>query len=512
MAIRARVDRHKCIGAGNCITLAPTAFDWLAGDYGKADVVGPESVDEDVLRAAAFACPTAAIILEDVSELLPWQLRGKAGPARRVMKTFMFTDIVGSTTLVEALGDEAWEAILRWHNTALREVFAAHTGEEISTTGDGFFVSFDSPDLAVAAAIAIQRRLAEHRATQGFAPQVRIGLHASDATWVGGDFHGKGVHEASRIAALGGAGDIVASVGTVGESHRTSDPPNCDAQRPVGTDRGRQRRVALNSRCRAGRRGPEMPSEATPSSVARRGGALPDDELGGQLDPCLLRPLAASDREHELGRGLGHLDQRLTDRGQGRTDPPGDGQVVEPDDAEVFRDVQPEVAGDLVDAQRLEIVAGEDRGRRIGHPQEDPRAIDALLHVESAVTDELRIDRHAGRVHRRPEPVDASTAAQDVLRPADDRDPRVTEGEEVTRRRQAPVPVRGPDGRRVAGQLAGRVHDHERDAPRPELVAHRLAEVGEDRDHTGRPPRKDALDPAATRDPAPLHLRQDHRQ
>ena len=84
-------------------------------------------------------------------------------------------------------------------------------------------MSFESPDLAVAAAIAIQRRLAEHRATQGFAPQVRIGLHASDATQVGGDFHGKGVHEAARIAALGGGGDIVASVATVGASDRTSD-------------------------------------------------------------------------------------------------------------------------------------------------------------------------------------------------------------------------------------------------------------------------------------------------
>jgi class 3 adenylate cyclase len=224
MPVRARVDRHKCVGAGNCITLAPTAFDWLAGDYGKTDVVGSDSVDEEVLRAAAFACPTAAITLEDVTELLPWQLRGKAGPTRRVLRTFMFTDIVGSTNLVVALGDEAWETMLGWHNATLREVFTANGGEEISTTGDGFFVSFDSPDLAVAAAIAIQRRLAEHRATNGFAPGVRIGLHAADATKVGGDFHGRGVHEASRIASLGGAGDIVASVATIGESHRTSDP------------------------------------------------------------------------------------------------------------------------------------------------------------------------------------------------------------------------------------------------------------------------------------------------
>ncbi len=223
MAVRARVDRHKCVGAGNCITLAPTAFDWLAGDFGKTDVVGADSVDEEVLRAAAFACPTAAIVLADTEELLPWQLRGKTGPARRVMKTFMFTDIVGSTNLVVALGDEAWETMLAWHNTTLREVFTAHEGVELSTTGDGFFVSFDSPELAIAAAIAIQRRLAEHRATHGFAPQIRIGLHASDATQVGGDFHGKGVHEAARIAALGGGGDIVASAATVGAGHRTSE-------------------------------------------------------------------------------------------------------------------------------------------------------------------------------------------------------------------------------------------------------------------------------------------------
>jgi len=228
MAVRARVDRHKCVGAGNCITLAPTAFDWLPGDYGKTEVVGQDTIDEEFLRAAAFSCPTAAIILEDVSELLPWQLRGKAGPARRVMKTFMFTDIVGSTNLVVALGDEAWETMLGWHNTTLREVFTAHGGEEISTTGDGFFVSFDSPDTAVAAAMAIQRRLAEHRTSSGFAPPVRIGLHASDATQVGGDFHGKGVHEAARIADLGGGGDIVASLATVGGAQRTSNPRSAD--------------------------------------------------------------------------------------------------------------------------------------------------------------------------------------------------------------------------------------------------------------------------------------------
>jgi len=222
VTLRVRVDRHKCIGAGNCITIAPTAFDWLVGDFGKAEVVEPESVDDELLRAAAFACPTGAIVVEDVEDLLPWQLRGKVAPNRRVLKTFMFTDVVGSTNLVEALGDEAWDTLLRWHDATLREVFTAHEGREISTTGDGFFVSFDSPEQAVAAAIAIQRRLAEHRQKQGFAPQVRIGLHASDAQQVGENFRGKGVHEASRIAGLADAGQIVASLATVGEAYRAA--------------------------------------------------------------------------------------------------------------------------------------------------------------------------------------------------------------------------------------------------------------------------------------------------
>lgn len=224
MPLVVRVDRHKCIGAGNCITLAPTAFDWLAGDFGKADVIDPDTVDDDLLYEAAFACPTAAIVIEEVTELLPWQLRGRAEPKRRVLKTFMFTDVVGSTNLVEVMGDEAWDTLLRWHDATLREVFTAHQGKEISTTGDGFFVGFDSPEQAVAAAVAIQRRLAEHRQKAGFAPPIRIGIHAADATTVGENFRGRGVHEASRIASIAGGNEIVASVATAGDAYPTSAP------------------------------------------------------------------------------------------------------------------------------------------------------------------------------------------------------------------------------------------------------------------------------------------------
>jgi class 3 adenylate cyclase len=211
--LRARVDRHRCIGAGTCITIAPTAFDWHEGDFSKAGVVDPGSVEDELLREAALACPTGAIVVEEIEEFLPWQLRGKEGP-RRVEKTFMFTDIEGSTNLVEALGDEVWQGVLHWHDEALRALFAEHKGEEVVGTGDGFFVGFDSPDDALACAVAIQRRLADHRRTQGFAPKVRIGVHASGATQVGRNFSGKGVHEAARIAALADGDEILSSKAT----------------------------------------------------------------------------------------------------------------------------------------------------------------------------------------------------------------------------------------------------------------------------------------------------------
>jgi adenylate cyclase len=137
----------------------------------------------------------------------------------------MFTDIESSTPLVEALGDEAWQSVLRWHDETLRSLFAAHKGEEVSAAGDGFFVGFDSPDDAIACAVAIQRKLAEHRQSAGFAPKVRIGVHASGATQVGRNFSGKGVHEASRIAALAAGGEIMASRETAADSRfPRSDP------------------------------------------------------------------------------------------------------------------------------------------------------------------------------------------------------------------------------------------------------------------------------------------------
>jgi ferredoxin len=71
MAVRVIIDRRRCIGAGTCIALAPSAFQWRKGDFLKPDLADPSTVGEDTLREIAAACPTQAIILEDVIEQIP---------------------------------------------------------------------------------------------------------------------------------------------------------------------------------------------------------------------------------------------------------------------------------------------------------------------------------------------------------------------------------------------------------------------------------------------------------
>ena len=147
-----------------------------------------------------------ARMLVDAGQLPVQPIAGD--PATR---TFMFTDIVKSTQLVEAMGDEAWNEVLRWHDHTLRDLIARHAGEEISHSGDGVFASFEQPDRAIECAVQIQRTLADHRRTHGFAPAVRIGVHQAAATRVGLDYRGKGVHEAARIGAAAQDGEVLAS-------------------------------------------------------------------------------------------------------------------------------------------------------------------------------------------------------------------------------------------------------------------------------------------------------------
>ena len=164
--------------------------------------------DEIEAAKATFERLGAALDRQRAAELL-----GEAGTG----KTFVFTDIVDSTKLLEALGEEKWQKLLKWHDQLLRERIEEAGGEVIKQTGDGYFAAFGSPAGAVDAAIAIQRALDD----EPIAPDVRIGVHSGKAFHTeDDDYTGQGVHVAARIGALAGGGEILVSTASLDGASR----------------------------------------------------------------------------------------------------------------------------------------------------------------------------------------------------------------------------------------------------------------------------------------------------
>ncbi|HVF53504.1 MAG TPA: adenylate/guanylate cyclase domain-containing protein [Actinomycetota bacterium] len=127
--------------------------------------------------------------------------------------TFFFSDIEGSTQLLQALG-EAYTEVLEGHAAIIRDVLKSHRGLEIATEGDSFFVVFEGAPQAVAAAVEIQRGLAARRWPGDREVRVRIGLHTGEARLLGDNYGGLDVHRAARIAASGHGGQVVLSDST----------------------------------------------------------------------------------------------------------------------------------------------------------------------------------------------------------------------------------------------------------------------------------------------------------
>jgi predicted ATPase/class 3 adenylate cyclase len=137
--------------------------------------------------------------------------------------TFLFTDIEGSTRLLQERGD-AYPEMLAGHHHVLRGEFARHGGVEVSTQGDAFFVAFAKASDALAAAAAARDVL-------GDGPiRVRMGLHTGEPTVTGEDYVGIDVHRAARIAAAGHGGQILLS-------QATRDLVRADRLRDLGVHR-----------------------------------------------------------------------------------------------------------------------------------------------------------------------------------------------------------------------------------------------------------------------------------
>jgi class 3 adenylate cyclase len=204
--LRAAVREWREVGAPYEVARARVALAGALRATGDEDTAELElrTAVEEFRRLGAMPDATAA-----EHELKASTERGSG--STQVRRTFMFTDIVGSTRLAEALGDEPWERLLRWHDQMLERQVREAGGEVVNSTGDGLFVAFDEPRQGVDCAIAIQRALRDHREATGFALGVRIGLHTAEASRRADRYTGKGVHVAARVGALAEGGEILAS-------------------------------------------------------------------------------------------------------------------------------------------------------------------------------------------------------------------------------------------------------------------------------------------------------------
>jgi class 3 adenylate cyclase len=124
--------------------------------------------------------------------------------------TFLFTDIEGSTRLLQELGD-AYGDVVRDHRRVLREELGANGGAEVDTQGDAFFYSFPRAKDAVAGAVAAQRALAEQEWPSGAQVRVRMGLHTGEPSVGDEGYLGLDVVRAARICSAGHGGQILLS-------------------------------------------------------------------------------------------------------------------------------------------------------------------------------------------------------------------------------------------------------------------------------------------------------------
>jgi class 3 adenylate cyclase len=203
-----------------------------------AQEIGMEELVRDAIAARLEAQGLGAL---DVSTSIDYMIdavaaeqpdiAAHAAPDGQV--TILFSDIEDSTVITERLGDERWLRVLRAHNTLFRRLVRSHGGYEVKNQGDGFMLVFPQPDRALKCAAAIQRALSEGEAVEGERVRVRIGMHAGEAISEDGDFFGRSVIVAARIAAQARGGEILVSE----ELKSRAEDGDCDS---VEFDDGRE--------------------------------------------------------------------------------------------------------------------------------------------------------------------------------------------------------------------------------------------------------------------------------
>jgi adenylate cyclase len=144
------------------------------------------------------------------------------------MRAILFTDLCGSVEQTSRLGDEGHLALLRVHNTIIRDALESHGGREVKHTGDGIMAAFNSVASAVAFAIAAQQGFRDHNEGSVDSLDVKIGISAGEpVTDDNDDLFGASVQLAARLCAAASAGEIMTSLAVrelcIGKQFRFED-------------------------------------------------------------------------------------------------------------------------------------------------------------------------------------------------------------------------------------------------------------------------------------------------
>jgi class 3 adenylate cyclase len=172
----------------------------VAATLRKLDLNGREGIAAALTRDKPTPPTTARPAPRQTPDVEP-----AAPNARTAIVTVLFADIVASTGRAGAPERERWRALLERGDAVMRERLVAHGGRAVKALGHGFLSVFDRPAGAVACAIALRD------ATQELGLPLRIGLHAGEVEIADRDVRGIAIDVAARIAALGGAGEVLLS-------------------------------------------------------------------------------------------------------------------------------------------------------------------------------------------------------------------------------------------------------------------------------------------------------------
>lgn len=184
------------------------------------------------LQAAGFAVRTAVetvarvrsqgvrgMLVSSIDDFSTWALEARNEIVQVADEdgtvTILFSDIENSTSMNSELGDEKWVQLLGAHDELLHTYIDKHRGHVVKSQGDGYMVVFSTPELGVSAALDIQRALnakrQRSRRLRWHPIRVRMGLHTGTAIERGGDWFGRNVAKAARVAAMADGGEIMVS-------------------------------------------------------------------------------------------------------------------------------------------------------------------------------------------------------------------------------------------------------------------------------------------------------------